>query len=145
MSNLGSAQQTSHREDLGYPSEVDNHLTQQEARCVLHTEAREQIRRFVQALNLKNPLSDDAAATLLMNIAKHTLPPGTEEMAIQMRINDWNRCMSEEELQEAARNAQNYLQTHEGIELGNFLVKTMAKASDYMWADEDENLSKDRC
>jgi hypothetical protein len=136
MSKLGSEQNGSHREDLGYPSEVNNHLTQQEARCVLHTEAREQIRRFVQALNLKNPVSDDVAATLLMNIAKHTLPPGTDEMAIQMRINDWHRYMSEEELQEAARNAQAYLQSHEGIELGNFAVKTMAKANDYMWADE---------
>jgi hypothetical protein len=144
MSNLGSAQ-NSHREDLGYPSEMDNHLTQQEARCVLHTQAREQIRRFVQALNLKNPLSDDVVATLLMNIAKQTLPPGTEEMANQMRVNDWNRYMSEEELQVAARNAQNYLQSHEGIELGNFVVKTMGKATEYMWADEDQNLSKDHC
>jgi hypothetical protein len=144
MSNLGSAQ-NSHREDLGYPSEIDNHLTQQEARCVLHTQAREEIRRFVDALNLKNPVSDDVAATLLMNIAKHTLPPGTDEMAIQMRINDWNRYMSEEELQVAARNAQNYLQSHEGIELGNFLVKTMAKATDYMWADENESPSADHC
>lgn len=145
MSNLGSAQPTSHREDLGYPSEVDNHLTQQEARCVLHTKAREQIRHFVQAMNLKNPVSDDVAATLLMNIAKYTLPIGPEEMATRMRVNDWNRFMSEDELQEAARNAQSYLQSHEGIELGNFVIKTMAKASDYMWADEEEDLSGKHC
>jgi hypothetical protein len=145
MSNLGSAQTTPHLEDLGYPSEIDNHLTQQEARCVLHIKAREQIRRFTQALDLNYPVSDDAAATLLMNIAKHTLPIGTEEMATQMRVNDWNRFMSENELQEAARNAQNYLQSREGIELGNFVIKTMAKASDYMWADEEEDPSGKHC
>ncbi len=139
MGNIGSGENSSHREDLGYPSEIDNHLTQEEASCVLHTEAREQIRRFVQALQLKNPVSDDVAATLLMNIAKHTLPSGTDEMAIQMRINDWNRYMSEEELQEAAHNAQAYLRSQEGIELGNFIVKTMAKASDYMWGDGDDS------
>jgi phenylalanyl-tRNA synthetase beta subunit len=138
MSNLGSGHNPSHREDLGYPDEIANHLTQQEAVCVLHTEAREQIRRFIQALKLKNPVSDDVAAALLMDVAKHTLPPGSEEMAIQMRINDWNRYLSEEELQEAARNAHAYLQSREGIELGNFLVKTMAKANDYMWADDQE-------
>ncbi|MGV3742090.1 MAG: hypothetical protein ACO1NO_07260 [Burkholderiaceae bacterium] len=138
MSNLGSGHIPSHREDLGYPDELANHLTQQEAVCVLHTEAREQIRSFMQALQLKNPVSDDVIAELLMDVAKHTLPPGQEEMAIQMRINEWNRYMSEEELQEAAHNAQTYLQSHEGIELGNFLVKTMAKASDYMWADDQQ-------
>lgn len=145
MSNLGSGQPTSHREDLGYPSEFDNHLTEQQARCVLHREAREQIRRFIQALNLNNPVSDDTAATLLMHIAKHTLPPGPEEMAVHMRINDWNRHMSEDELQEAARNGQNYLHSPEGIELGNFIVGTMAKATDYMWADEDETPSANQC
>ncbi len=138
MSNVGGGHFPSHREDLGYPDEVNNHLTQQEAVCVLHTEAREQIRRFTQALNLKNPVSDDVVAELLMDVAKHTLPPGQEEMAIQMRINEWDRYMSEGELQEAARNAQAYLQSHEGIELGNFLVKTMAKSNDYMWADDQQ-------
>lgn len=138
MNNTGSEQKTSHREDLGYPSSLDNHLTQQEASCILHTEAREQIHRFVQALNLTTPVSDDDAASLLMNIAKQTLPPGTDEMAVRMRINNWDRCMSEEELQKAAKNAHEFLQSPEGIKLGNFFVKTMAKADHYMWADDSE-------
>jgi hypothetical protein len=137
MNTSGSGRTGSHGEDLGYPSDLDNHLTQQEASCILHTEAKEQIRHFVHALNLKNPVSDDDAATLLMNIAKQTLPPGSEEMAAQMRINNWDRYMDEPELQQAARNAQNFLQSPEGIELGNFFVKTVAKAESYMWADEN--------
>jgi hypothetical protein len=144
MNTSGGGQMGSHREDLGYPSEFDNHLTQQEASCILHTEAREKIRHFVQAMDLKTPISDDDAATLLMNIAKHTLPPGSEEMAVQMRINNWDQFMSEQELKEAARNAQNFLQSPEGIELGNFFVKTMAKANDYMWADDEPGSSENR-
>lgn len=142
MNNNGSEHKASHREDLGYPSSLDNHLTQQEASCILHTEAREQIHRFVQALQLKTEVSDDDAASLLMNIAKQTLPPGTEEMAVQMRINNWDRCMSEDELQLAAKNAQAFLQSHEGIELANFFVKTMAKATDNMWVDEAAEMRK---
>lgn len=136
MNTPGSEQTQSHREDLGYPSDIDNHLTQGEACCILHTEERGKIRQFVQALNLRNPVSDDDAATLLMNIAKKILPPGPEEMAVQMRLNNWDRHMSEQELQEAARNAQNFLQSPEGIQLGNFFVKTMARATHYMWGDE---------
>jgi hypothetical protein len=142
MSNLGSGHDAPHREDLGYPSELDNHLTEKEAFCVLRKESRDQIRRFIHALDLETPISDDVAATLLMNIAKHTLPPGTEEMAIQMRINNWDQHMSEEELQKAAHNAQQYLQSGEGIEFGNFVVKTMAKATDYMWEEGDFNSSR---
>lgn len=142
MNNNGSEQKASHREDLGYPSSLDNHLTQQEVSSILHTEAREQIHRFIQALNLTTPVSDDDAASLLMNIARQTLPPGTEEMAVQMRINNWDRCLSEEELQQAAKNAQAFLQSHEGIELGNFFVKTMAKATDNMWVDEAAQIPK---
>jgi hypothetical protein len=137
MTTPGSGRTESHREDLGYPSDLDNHLTQQEASCILHTEAKEKIRHFIHALNLKNPVSEDDAATLLMNVAKQTLPPGSEEMAVQMRLNNWDRYMDEPELQQAARNAQNFLQSPEGIELGNFFVKTVAKAESNMWTDED--------
>jgi hypothetical protein len=144
MNIPGSENTGSHREDLGYPTAFDNHLTQQEACCILHTEAREQIRRFVQAMNLTNPPSDDDAATLLMNITKRILPPGWEEMAVEMRISNWDRYLSEHELQEAARRAQNFLQTPEGIELGNFFVKTMAKATHYMWADDEPGSSENR-
>jgi hypothetical protein len=124
-----------HIEDLGYPADVDNHLTHEQARQIMLTEGRSKIQLFLDALKLQQAVSIDDGATLLANLVKETLPTHTDAMATRMRECNWDQMLGEQRLQEAAINAQAFLQTHEGIELSNYFTRVVAKASDSMWDD----------
>lgn len=139
MSNSGN-QNASPYTDLGYPPSIDPHLSHEEADHLMATEYPKCLQAFVDALAMKNPVSTETAAQFLENVVRAAaVPIDSASMAIQMRVNDWDKLMTEQDdLEAVAARAQAYLSTEDGIVLSNFIVGTVSRTSDSMFEPRDD-------
>lgn len=142
MNNPAGQNIKPHIEDLGYPADVNTHLSDQEADEIIHTEAADKVHNFIRALNMQNPVSYEVAVAFLRAVGKDTLPTHAEVMAMQMRAHDWEQHMQgDDKLEEVAKTAFAYLQSDEGIELGNFFSSIVARTNAYMFKDDEQTRS----
>ena len=118
----------------GYSSQVDPHLSHEEARQELSNDSAESIQHFIDALAMQDPVSQATALALLEALLKETTTGGAGEIGNTMRMMEWEKLMSGgESLPLIAGRAADFLNTHPGLEVFNFFVKTLSKTSDSMY------------
>jgi hypothetical protein len=122
---------TSQNQSMGYPANIDPHLSRQEAVNALRSGAPREVNLFIEALQMQNPVPYEAAAKFLALSVKDGLPPDSTGLADNMRQQDWEQYLSSgEDLQVIGERAETFLRTEDGISLINFFIKTIAKTND---------------
>ncbi|MFJ7567927.1 hypothetical protein ACIQW9_13295 [Herminiimonas sp. NPDC097707] len=118
-------------EDLGYPLDIVTHLSNGEASHILHTQHNRQVQLFIDALQMKQPVSHDVAASFLELLFKDTIPAGASQMAAHMHKSQWEQYLkTPETLEEIARRAAIFFDSEEGVELGNFYTRIISRTTD---------------
>ncbi|WP_293604693.1 hypothetical protein [Polaromonas sp. UBA4122] len=119
---------------LGYPDRLDPHLSHQQADQVLINNQDQGLEKFIDALQMKTPVSKLAALTLMEALVKDTTTSYAEDIANTMRSLNWNDLLgSGENLMDVARRAVDFFNTHPGLEIYNSFVKTLSKTNDTMY------------
>jgi hypothetical protein len=119
---------------LGYPDRFDPHLSHQQADQVLINNQDQGLEKFIDALQMKTPVSKLAALTLMEALVKDTTTSYAEDIAGTMRSLNWNKLLgSGENLMDVARRAIDFFTTHPGLEIYNSFVKTLSKTNDTMY------------
>ena len=118
-------------EDLGYPLDMVAHLSDDEASRILHTQHSQQVQVFIDALQMKQPVSHDVAASFLEFLFKDTIPASASQMAAHMHKSQWEQYLNTPEtLDEIARRATVFFNSGEGVELGNFYTRIISRTTD---------------
>lgn len=119
---------------LGYPDRFSVHLSQQEADRQLLQEHEEGLRKFIDALQMKNPISKEQGLMLLESLVRDNAVSHVNDVASAMRMLNWNSLLGAgENLMDVAGRAFEFFNTHVGIEVFNGVMKTVAKIEDDMW------------
>jgi hypothetical protein len=118
-------------EDLGYPLDMEAHLSDEEASQILHTQHGAEIQIFIDALEMAQPVSRDTAASLMESLVKDTIPSDAIQVAVKMRRHQWERYLApSENLDQIAHRAAVFLDSEAGVELANFYAKTISRTTD---------------
>jgi hypothetical protein len=118
---------------LGYSGQVDPHLSHTEADQMLRNDQAEGIQNFIDALEMKNQVSQATALSLLKTLVKETMTSNAEKIADAMRMLEWDKLTAGgDDLSVIASRAANFFDTQPGLEVFNFVVKTLSKTSDSM-------------
>ena len=113
---------------------VQGHISEQEAVRITRQEDVPELVEFIQALQMKRPVSTDQAARLLRHMVKQQTASDDSLIADQIRTDGWEARLSEgETLEILAGRVSTYLASNAGVCLFNFFVQTFAGASGNMF------------
>lgn len=135
----GNVPGMNHREskepaDLGYPPELERHLSADEASRLLRQEKQEAVHSFIEALGTQQPVSKEVAVSFLEALFKNMIPMEAGGVLTQLRQQHWEQYLSpSENLEEIADRIFRFLDTEKGLELGNFYTATLARTTDSMF------------
>lgn len=116
--------------DLGYPPEIERHLSDSEASQLLHQQKKEQVQVFINALSMQQVIPMEVAFSFLEDLFRNTIPMDSDGVLSQLRQNQWQQYLSPPEtLEEIAHNIFLFLDTKEGLNLGNFYIATLARTT----------------
>lgn len=117
-------------EDLGYPLDISAHLSNGEASHILHTQHSAQVQLFVDALQMKHPVSPDVASSFLEFLLKDTIPADAPQLTAHMHASNWEQYLTPPEtMDDIARRATNFFDSKAGVELSNFYTKIISRTT----------------
>jgi len=117
-------------EDLGYPLNIAAHLSNEEASHILHTQHGTQVQLFIDALQMKRPVSNDVASSFLEFLLKDTIPADAPQLAAHMHASNWEQYLTPPEtMDDIARRAATFFDSEAGVELSNFYTKIISRTT----------------
>lgn len=117
-------------EDLGYPLNISAHLSNGEASHILHTQHSTQVQLFIDALQMKCPVSHDVASSFLEFLLKDTIPADAPQLTAHMHTSNWEQYLTlPETMDDIARRAATFFDSEAGVELSNFYTKIISRTT----------------
>lgn len=120
--------------DLGYPPEIATHLSDSEASQLLHQQNKEQVQAFIDALSMQQVISTEVAISFLEDLFRIRIPMDSDGVLTQLRNSHWQQYLvPSENLEEIASRIFFFLNTEEGLSLGNAYITTLARTTGSMY------------
>lgn len=105
-------------------------LSHAEAKEISLDDSDEQLRQFIAALDMRQPVSPDLAGRLLEHVIKGATSANVDWLEAQMRIDGWEtRLAPGEQLSTLAMRASRYLESSAGVEMFNLFTRNFARTT----------------
>lgn len=123
---------------------IQSPISQAQAVDTTHRQNEAELEEFAAVLGLPATFSIDKLATLLEHLVMQQTSADSQMIRDQMVRDGWEKTLgSETSIDALAERATTFLSSEHGIALFNFFVKTFARTSSKMLADEVSDATSD--
>jgi hypothetical protein len=110
---------------------IDPGISNEEAAHVTREDSQTRLKAFIDALDMRHPVSTHKVTMLIKHIVKDKMAGDPYLIAGQMRIDHWETGLANgDNLDVLSERAAAFFKTKEGIELHNFFTTIFTRTTD---------------